>query len=82
MQFDAPDGFYAWSPDSRYIYFSQTQTNAGMYRVSVPDGSRQRVSDIPDTTVSNEGFVSVTAAGEPAIMSNAGVNQVYSLRWK
>jgi serine/threonine protein kinase/Tol biopolymer transport system component len=82
MQFDAPDGFYAWSPDSRSIYFSQTQTNAGMYRVSVPDGSRQRVSDIPDTTILNEGFVSVTAAGEPAIMSNAGVNQVYSLQWK
>lgn len=82
MHFDAPEGFYAWSPDSRYIYFSQTQTNAGMFRVSVPDGSRQRVSDIPDTTILNQGFVSVTAAGEPAIMSNAGVNQVYSLQWK
>ena len=82
MQFDAPDGYYAWSPDSRSIYFSQTQTRAGMYRVSVPDGGRKRVSDIPDTTVWNEAFVSVTADGQPAIMSYAGAEQVYSLRWK
>jgi Tol biopolymer transport system component/predicted Ser/Thr protein kinase len=82
MQFDAPDGYYAWSPDSRTIYFSQTQTHAGMYRLSVPDGGRKRVSDIPDTTVLNEAFVSVTADGQPAIMSNAGAEQVYSLRWK
>jgi Tol biopolymer transport system component len=82
MQFDAPDGFYAWSPDSRNIYFSQTQTDAGMYRLSVQDGVRKRVSDIPDTTVFNQAFVSVTAEGQPAIMSNAGAEQVYSLKWK
>ncbi len=82
MQFDAPEGFYAWSPDSRSIYFSQTQTHAGMYRVSVPDGIRKRVSDIPDTTVQNEAFVSVTADEQPAIMSYAGAEQVYSLQWK
>jgi Tol biopolymer transport system component len=82
MQFNAPDGYCAWSPDSRTIYFSQTQTHAGMYRLSVPDGGRKRVSDIPDTTVWNEAFVSVTADGQPAIMRYAGAEQVYSLRWK
>ncbi len=82
MQFDDPEGFYAWSPDSRAIYFSQTQTHAGMYRLSVPDGVRKRVSDIPDTSVSNEAFVSVTADGQPAIMSHSGAEQVYSLQWK
>jgi Tol biopolymer transport system component len=82
MQFDDPDGYYAWSPDSRTIYFSQTQTHAGMYRLSVPDGVRKRVSDIPDTTIFNEGFVSVTVDGQPAIMSHAGAEQVYSLQWK
>ncbi len=82
MQFDAPDGFYAWSPDSRTIYFSQTATHAGMYRVSVPDGVRQRVSDIPDAGVINDAFVSVTADGQPAIMAHAGAAQVYSLQWK
>ena len=82
MQFDDPEGFYAWSPDSRAIYFSQTQTHAGMYRLSVPDGVRKRISDIPDTSVSNEAFLSVTADGQPAIMSHSGAEQVYSLQWR
>ena len=82
MRFDDPEGFYAWSPDSRAIYFSQTQTHAGMYRVSVPDGIRKRISDIPDESVSNDGFVSVTADGQPAMMSHSGAEQVYSLQWK
>jgi Tol biopolymer transport system component/tRNA A-37 threonylcarbamoyl transferase component Bud32 len=82
MRFDDPEGFYAWSPDSRFIYFSQTETHAGMYRVSVPEGARQRVSDIPDVGVMNEAFVSVTADGQPAIMAHAGAAQVYSLQWK
>ncbi|HEY1730128.1 MAG TPA: hypothetical protein VGG15_00170, partial [Terriglobales bacterium] len=82
LRFDDPEGFYAWSPDSRAIYFSQTQTHAGMYRLSVPDGVRKRVSDVPDTAISNEGFVSVTADGQPAIMSHSGAEQVYSLQWK
>jgi Tol biopolymer transport system component/tRNA A-37 threonylcarbamoyl transferase component Bud32 len=82
MQFDAREGFYAWSPDSRSIYFTQTQTHAGMYRVSVPDGVRQRVSDVPDVGASNVQFVSVTADGQPAVMTKAGAAQVYSLQWK
>jgi Tol biopolymer transport system component len=81
-QFDAPDGYYAWSPDSRTIYFSQTQTDAGMYRISVPGGGWERVSDVPDVGLMNEAFVSVTADGQPAIMSGAGAGQVYSLQWK
>jgi len=82
LKFDAPEGFYAWSPDSRSIYVSQTKTDAGMYRVSVPDGARQRVSDIPDAGVMNDAFVNVTADGQPAIMAPSGAAQVYSLQWK
>jgi len=82
MQFDAREGFYAWAPDSRSIYFTQTQTHAGLYRVSVPDGVRERVSDVPDVGTTNSQFVSVTADGQPAVMANAGAAQVYSLQWK
>jgi Tol biopolymer transport system component len=74
MKFDARD--------SRNIYFTQTQTHAGMYRVSVPDGVRQRVSDVPDVGANNFQFVSVTADGQPAVMANAGAAQVYSMQWK
>jgi hypothetical protein len=35
-----------------------------------------------DVGVMNEAFVSVTADGQPAIMSDAGAEQVYSLQWK
>ena len=82
MRFDAREGFYAWSPDSRSIYFTQTQTHAGLYRVSVPDGVRERVSDIPDVGANNLQFVSITADGQPAVMANSGAAQVYSLQWK
>ena len=82
MHFDAREGFYAWSPDSRFIYFTQTQTHAGMYRVSVPDGVRERVSDVPDVGSSNAQFLSMTADGQPAVMANSGAAQVYSLQWK
>lgn len=82
LQFDDPEGFYAWSPDSRAIYFSQSQTHAGLYRLSIPDGVRKRISDVPDMTAFNQGFVSVTADGQPAIMSHSGAEQVYSLQWK
>ncbi|WP_158787670.1 protein kinase [Granulicella sp. L46] len=82
MHFDAREGFYAWSPDSRFIYFTQNQTHAGLYRVSVPDGVRERVSDVPDVGNLNAQLVSVTADGQPAVMANSGAAQVYSLQWK
>ena len=82
MSFDAREGFYAWAPDSRSIYFTQTQTHAGLYRVSVPDGVRERVSDVPDVGNLNAQLVSVTADGQPAVMANSGAAQVYSLQWK
>ena len=82
LPFSAPDGYYAWSPDSRTIYFSETQASAGMYRLSVPDGVSHRVAGIPDTGPVNEAFVSVTADGQPAIMSPAAAEQIYALRWK
>jgi len=81
-KFDDEMGFYAWAPDSLGIYVTQPHMHPGMYRVSVPDGVRKRVSDIPDIPWWNDAFVSVTADGQPAIMANAGASQVYWLQWK
>jgi hypothetical protein len=53
-----------------------------MYRLAVPGGVWERLSDIRDMTVDNENFVSVTPDGRPAIMSPARSEQVYSLQWK
>ena len=79
---DAPWGYYAWAPDSRSIFMNQTETNAGLYRLSVPDGAYKRIADTPDVGPYNDAFLSVTADGQPAIMSHSGAAQVYSLRWK
>jgi serine/threonine protein kinase len=81
-RFDAPWGYYVWAPDSRSIYITQTETDAGLYRLSVPDGGYERIADTPDVSPYNDAFVSMTADGRPAIMSHSGAAQVYSLRWK
>ena len=81
-RFDAPWGYYAWTPDSRYIYFDQTQALPGMYRLSVPGGAWERLSDIPNMGSVSDSFVSVTVDGQPAVMNHTGVAQVYSLAWK
>lgn len=81
-RFDAPWGYYAWTPDSRYIYFDQTQTSPGMYRLLVPSGAWERISDVPSTGSTSDAFVSVTADGQPAVMNHTGIAQVYSLQWR
>lgn len=81
-RFDAPWGYYAWTSDSRYIYFDQTETLPGMYRLSVPSGVWERVSDIPYMGSVTDAFVSVTVDGQPAVMNHTGVAQAYSLKWK
>jgi serine/threonine protein kinase/Tol biopolymer transport system component len=82
-RFDAQWGYYAWSLDSRSIYFGQTQEKVGMYRLSVPGGAWEKVASMENVDASEvDGFVSVTANGQPAIMSHSGAAQVYLLAWK
>ncbi len=84
-RFDAPWGYYAWSPDSRSIYFGQTEQKVGMYRLSVPGGVWEKVASLDDVGIdasAPDEFVSVTADGQPAIMSHSGAAQVYLLAWK
>ena len=81
-RFDAPWGYYAWTRDSRYIYFDQTATLPGLYRLSVPSGAWERISDVPSLGSVPDAFVSVTVDGQPAVMNHTGVAQVYSLEWK
>jgi dipeptidyl aminopeptidase/acylaminoacyl peptidase len=82
-RFDAGWGYYAWSLDSRSIYFGQTQEKVGIYRLSVPGGAWEKVASMENVDASQiDGFVSVTADGQPAIMSHTGAAQVYLLAWK
>ncbi len=82
-RFDTPWGYYAWGLDSRSIYFGQMLKNVGIYRLSVPDGAWEKVASMDNVEVSQlNGFVSVTADGQPAIMGHTGAAQVYLLAWK
>lgn len=54
-----------------------------MYRLSVPGGAWEKVTSIDNVDASAvDGFVSVTADGQPAIMSHSGAAQVYLLSWR
>jgi Tol biopolymer transport system component len=82
-RFDTPWGYYEWSTDSRSIYFGQMLEKVGMYRLTVPGGVWEKVASMDNVEVSQiNGFVSVTADGQPAIMSHSGAAQVYLLAWK
>ena len=54
-----------------------------MYRLSVPSGAWEKVASMDNIDASEQdGFVSVTADGQPAIMSHSGAAQVYLLAWR
>ncbi|MFZ0630569.1 MAG: hypothetical protein WA374_03745 [Acidobacteriaceae bacterium] len=59
-----------------FLQIADTNGTGGPKR----DGGRERVSEIPDATVLNEAFVSLTADGQPAIISCAGAEHAYSVQ--
>jgi hypothetical protein len=68
---------------------AMVQGHNGIYRITVPDGKWTKVSDLGGTCTGlysgladGAAFVSLTADGQPAMMANTGVAQIYSLHWK
>ena len=89
-QFQVPWGSSKWTSDSKSLYMALTQGQNGIYRLTVPDGKWDKVTgldgtyDAGYTDIGHGGgvFLSLTADGQPAMMSHTGVAQIYSLRWK
>ena len=89
-QFQVPWGSSKWTSDSKSLYMAMTQGQNGIYRLTVPDGKWDKVTgldgtyDAGYTDIGHGGgvFLSLTADGQPAMMSHTGVAQIYSLRWK
>ena len=82
-KFDAKWGYWIWSRDSRSIYMALTQGQDGMYRLTVPEGKWEKIGGFDGVyTQYGDAFPSLTADGQPGIMTHAGVAQIYSLRWK
>ena len=85
MQFQAPWGYWTWSRDSKSLYMAMVKGQNGIYRLTVPDGKWEKVSELASVYTSlygGDSFVSLTAEGQPAMMSYTGVAQIYSLQWK
>ena len=79
--FKAPAGYWVWTADSKSIYMDMVLGENGIYRIGVPDGKWEKISDLEANTRSLDSFLSLSPDGQPAIMSHTGVAQVYSLRW-
>ena len=84
-QFQAPWGYWTWSRDSKSLYMGMVKGQNGIYRLTVPDGKWEKVSELASVYTSlygGDSFVSLTAEGQPAMMSYTGVAQIYSLHWE
>jgi dipeptidyl aminopeptidase/acylaminoacyl peptidase len=82
-RFDVPWGYWIWSRDSKSLYMALVDDQKGMYRLTVPEGKWEKMGGMERIdTRTLDSFVSLTADGEPAIMSHTGVAQIYALHWK
>jgi len=88
MKFDAPWGYWVWSNDSKSVYLAMADAEPGfepgIYRLSIALGTWKQVATFDSVTLSRdplERFLSITADGQPAIMNDTSVVQIYSAKW-
>jgi eukaryotic-like serine/threonine-protein kinase len=81
-------GFWRWSNDSKSILMAKIAAEPGerpgVYRLNIADGKWILVALFNGLSVSSspfENFLSITSDGQPAMMSDTSVVQIYSLRW-
>jgi Tol biopolymer transport system component len=87
--FDRPSGSWVWSNDSKFLYRNMPDAGpeqaAGFYRLTVPDGEWSQITSfdkfIAVAAESQGAFLSVTSDGQPAIMINTSIDQIYSAKW-
>jgi Tol biopolymer transport system component len=86
-RFQAPWGFWTWSRDSKSLYMGMVHGQNGIYRITVPSGKWQKLSDLDGGysgrgTLGSDSDVSLTADGQPAMMTHVGVGQIFVLQWR
>jgi serine/threonine protein kinase len=84
-QFEISWGYWVWAADSKSIYMAPTISEVGIYQLTVPDGKWTKLSGMDGVTLRGlapDSYVSLTPDGQPALMSDTGVAQIYSLHWK
>ena len=83
--FPEPWGFWNWAADSKSLYTAVFHGKAsdGVYRVTIPQGAWERLTDVQGINPADgsEQFVNLTPDGQPAVMSRTGPAQIYLLHW-
>jgi eukaryotic-like serine/threonine-protein kinase len=87
-KFEAPWGYWAWSKDSKSVYLAMADAEPGfepgVYRLAIALGTWNQIAKFDSLTLSRdplERFLSITADGQPAIMNDTSVVQIYSAKW-
>jgi dipeptidyl aminopeptidase/acylaminoacyl peptidase len=82
-KFELPGGMYLWSSDSKSIYMAVTSGDTGVYRLTIPDGKWELTAKFDGLNINDQllNFLSLTADGRPALMSDTSVVQIYSAKW-
>jgi eukaryotic-like serine/threonine-protein kinase len=79
---DVPWGYWIWSSDSKSIYMAVISGQDSIFKLTVPDGAWQKIVGLKSVSSrGSDGFISLSADGQPVIMSHTGVAQIYALRW-
>ena len=74
--------WWVWSRDSKSIYYTASD---GIYRIPLSKGKSEFFADFKGVKHPTNGtarIISMTPNDMPAIMSDASVQQIYSLEWK
>jgi eukaryotic-like serine/threonine-protein kinase len=84
-RFDVPWGYWVWTRDSKSLLFAQTEQARGIYRLTIANRKWEFIASLDGINVADQGiepYLNLTADGQPAIMNDTSVVQIYSLQWK
>jgi serine/threonine protein kinase len=86
--FKAPWPYWVWANDGKSIYFAMKEAGLdgepGIYQLTIGTGEWDRVAKFDGLAVNLdgfEGFPSITATGQIAMMNDTSVVQIYSVKW-
>jgi Tol biopolymer transport system component len=77
--------FWAWSHDSKYIYYDGLGEGMAAMRLRLADGKMEKVADLTGIHRINGGFGAWFGLGpndSPMLLRNNGSQQIYALDWE
>jgi serine/threonine protein kinase len=84
-QFKDPWGYWVWTRDSSALFLAQTLGDRGIFKLTIATGRWERVTSLEGINMVdqvNESFMNLTVDGDPAIMNDTSVAQIFALKWK